>query len=168
MIDFNDIGIPVETDRTSERDELRAAILARLENVLFVLLPAGRVRQEKFFVGDLLGSPGRSLEVVLTGEKAGLWTDRETGQGGDIFDLIAAHFRLDSRTQFPQVIEHGRDLIGRAPVVPLKKRRKEATVDELGPATAKWDYLAPDGSLIACVYRYDPPGGKKEFRPWDL
>jgi len=36
----------------------------------------------------------------------------------------------------------------------------------LGPATAKWDYFTAEGQLIACVYRYDPPGGRKEFRPW--
>ena len=33
-------------------------------------------------------------------------------------------------------------------------------VDELGPATAKWDYLDATGQLIAVVYRYDPPGQK--------
>ena len=50
---------------------------------------------------------------------------------------------------------------------PRQASRKEAPVDELGPATAKWDYLDADGKLIAVVYRYDPPGRKKEFRPWD-
>lgn len=33
--------------------------------------------------------------------------------------------------------------------------------------TAKWDYLDATGKLIAVVYRYDPPGQKKQFRPWD-
>ncbi|MGV2480259.1 UNVERIFIED_CONTAM: hypothetical protein IGO34_26005, partial [Salmonella enterica subsp. enterica serovar Weltevreden] len=45
--------------------------------------------------------------------------------------------------------------------------RKDAPGDEPGPATAKWDYLDEAGRLIAVVYRYDPPGRKKEFRPWD-
>jgi putative DNA primase/helicase len=49
----------------------------------------------------------------------------------------------------------------------VRKSKKEAPVDELGPATAKWDYLDATGKLIAVVYRYDPPGRKKEFRPWD-
>ena len=40
-------------------------------------------------------------------------------------------------------------------------------MDELGPATAKWDCLGADSQLIAVVYHYDPPGGMKEFRPWD-
>ena len=47
-------------------------------------------------------------------------------------------------------------------------QKKDVPVDELGPATAKWDYLdAWQGHLIAVVYRYDPPGQKKQFRPWD-
>ena len=29
------------------------------------------------------------------------------------------------------------------------------------------DILDASGKLIAVVYRYDPPGRKKEFRPWD-
>lgn len=41
-------------------------------------------------------------------------------------------------------------------------------MDELGPYTAKWDYLSASGELIACVYRYDPEPGRKEFRPLDV
>jgi putative DNA primase/helicase len=43
------------------------------------MFPAGKKRRGKFLIGDILGSPGDSLEVVLEGEKAGLWTDRATG-----------------------------------------------------------------------------------------
>ena len=39
--------------------------------------------------------------------------------------------------------------------------------DDLGPHTGKWDYLAADGSLLACVYRHDTPTGK-QYRPWDV
>lgn len=38
-------------------------------------------------------------------------------------------------------------------------------MDELGPATAQWEYQDGEGKLIAIVYRYDPPGQKKEFAP---
>jgi len=169
--DFNDAPAPAAPpDGAAEREELRQALLTNLEGVLFALLPAGRIRNGKFYVGDLLGSPGRSLEVVLTDEKAGLWTDRASGQGGDIFDLIAGHLALNVQSGFPQVLAYARDLVGRAPATrvgaPVRGSKKKVPVDELGPASAKWDYLAPDGTLIACVYRYDPPGGK-EFRPWD-
>jgi len=167
MLDFNDIDPGPALAAAAERDAVRADLLARLESVLFAMFPAGKKRRGKFLIGDALGSPGDSLEVVLDGEKAGLWTDRATGDGGDIFDLIARYLGADAQTDFPRVLQHAADLVGHVPATPARKSRKEAPVDDLGPATAKWDYLDATGSLIAVVYRYDPPGRKKEFRPWD-
>jgi len=40
-------------------------------------------------------------------------------------------------------------------------------VEPLGPATAQWEYRDIAGHVLAVVYRYDPPGSKKQFRPWD-
>ena len=167
MIDFNDTTQAAEHSRESDRDELRVELLARLESVLTTMFPAGKKRKGKFLIGDVLGSPGDSLEVVLDGEKAGLWTDRATGDGGDIFALIAACIGTDAHADFSRVLDEAADLLGRSRVVPARKAKKEAPVDELGPATAKWDYHDAAGKLIAVVYRYDPPGCKKEFRPWD-
>ncbi len=65
------------------------------------------------------------------------------------------------------MLDVARELLGRSPAVLPAKRRREAPVDDLGPHTAKWDYFTAESQLIACVYRYDPPGRKKEFRPWD-
>lgn len=170
MLDFNDTQTPVPRDRDAEREAIRAELLARVESVLAALFPAGRKRGGKFLTGDVLGSPGDSLEIVLDGEKAGLWTDRATGDGGDIFALIAAQLGVDAHTDFPRVLDAATELLGRAPAESrsaARKGKKEAPVDDLGPATAKWDYLDASGKLIAVVYRYDPPGRKKEFRPWD-
>ncbi len=167
MMDFNDDVMVVDPPQQT-RDDVRAQLLARLESVLATMFPAGKTRRGHFILGDVLGSPGDSLEVVLEGAKAGLWTDRATGDGGDVFDLIAAHLGVNTATDFPRVLEHALHLMGTAPVVASRpKARKQAPVDELGPATAKWDYRDADGKLIAVVYRYDPPGVKKEFRPWD-
>ena len=170
MLDFNDTPTPVPRDLDAEREAIRAELLARLESVLAALFPAGRKRGGKFLTGDVLGSPGDSLEIVLDGEKTGLWTDRATGDGGDIFTLIAAQLGVDAHTDFPRVLDAATELLGRAPAESrsaARKGKKEAPVDDLGPATAKWDYLDASGKLIAVVYRYDPPGRKKEFRPWD-
>lgn len=171
MLDFNDTTKPVETGRIlddSEREALRAGLIAGLSSVLVTMFPAGKRRRGKFLIGDVLGSPGDSLEVVLDGEKAGLWTDRATGDGGDIFSLIAGHSALDIHTDFNRVLDAAADLLGRAREMPVRRSDKKAVpVDELGPATAKWDYLDAQGHLIAVVYRYDPPGQKKQFRPWD-
>jgi len=167
MMDFNDTPSQANPPRESDRDAVRDALLLRLESVLLTLFPAGKKRHGKFYIGDVLGSPGDSLEVVLATDKAGLWTDRAEGSGGDIFDLIARHHGWDAHTDFATVLEHARDLAGRAPMQSPRKSKREAPVDDLGPATAKWDYLDRDGKLIAVVYRYDPPGQRKEFRPWD-
>jgi len=171
MLDFNDTPKPVETGRIlddSEREALRAGLIACLSSVLATMFPAGKRRRGKFLIGDVLGSPGDSLEVVLDGEKAGLWTDRATGDGGDIFSLIAGHSALDIHTDFNRVLDAAADLLGRAREMPVRRSgKKDVPVDELGPATAKWDYLDAAGHLIAVVYRYDPPGQKKQFRPWD-
>ncbi|MDB0567392.1 phage/plasmid primase, P4 family [Ralstonia solanacearum] len=166
MIDFNEIPL-VTGQLDAQRDEIRAALLARLEFVLSVLFPAGKKRRGKFVIGDILGSPGDSLEVVLDGEKAGLWTDRATGDGGDVFDLIAAQAGLRVATGFSQVLERAVQLLGYSSVQPVRRKRREPPTDELGPATAKWDYLDAAGQLLGVVYRYDPPGRGKEFRPWD-
>lgn len=164
MMDFNDPA-PPEGQR-SERDLLRADLLAALPRVLAILFPNGKVSKQTFRVGDVAGSAGDSLEVVLTGAKAGLWTDRAAGTGGDLFDLIAAARGLDAHTDFAAVLDAARDLLGRAPATPSPKRTPQE-LDDLGPHTAKWDYLDAQGNLIGCVYRYDPPGRGKEYRPWD-
>ena len=169
MIDFNDETHPTASkNRETERNEIRAELIARLPAVLLTLFPAGKKRRGKFLIGDVLGSPGDSLEIVLTGEKAGLWTDRATGDGGDIFDLIACHLALSIHTDFHRVLDAAADLLGRSRSAPVRTGKKpSAPVDELGPATAKWDYFDATGKLIAVVYRYDPPGQKKQYRPWD-
>ena len=168
MIDFNDTSKSAEHNRNEEREAIRADLIARLESVLETMFPAGKKRRGKFLIGDVLGSPGDSLEVVLDGEKAGLWTDRATGDGGDIYALIAAHLGVDVLNDFPRVLDAAADLLGRSRSAPVRKAsKKDVPVDELGPATAKWDYLDAAGHLLAVVYRYDPPGQKKQFRPWD-
>jgi putative DNA primase/helicase len=160
MLDFNDAPTVGRVDLAAQREDVRAELLARLPAVLMALFPAGKVRGRTFVIGDIDGNPGDSLEIVLTGEKAGLWTDRATGEGGDVFELIALHYGLDTRTAFPAVMEAAAGLLGRALIHPAPARH-EAPLDELGPHTAKWDYLSVTGELIACVYRYDPAPGRK-------
>ena len=165
MIDFNEIPLPF--DRPDERESIRMSLLNSLEAVLFRMLPAGRSRNHRFLIGDVHGNAGDSLEVVLDGPKAGLWTDRAEGSGGDVFDLVAACHGLDTQSDFARVLETAAGLCGHIHQVPKSLPSKTPPVDDLGLHTAKWDYLDAYDKLIACVYRYDPPGRKKEFRPWD-
>ena len=138
MLAFNDTQTPVPRDLDAEREAIRAELLARLDSVLAALFPAGKKRGGKFLVGDVLGSPGDSLEIVLTGDKAGLWTDRATGDGGDIFALIAAHLGIDAHADFPRVLDTATELLGRAPVAPARRLRRAGR-----RRTRRWSGRAP-------------------------
>ena len=167
-LDFNDAADPRE-DTALDTEALRAALLDRLEAVLQELFPQGRIRGNRFYVGDLDGSPGKSLVVELEGPRRGLWKDFATDEGGDVIDLWARAHGLSARYDFPQVLAEVSRWLGMAPSPAPSPRRdpRAPALDELGPYTAKWDYVTAAGELIACVYRYDPPSGK-EYRPWDV
>ena len=126
MLDFNESeNPPVPTAAADrQREEIRTALLARLESVLMTMFPAGKVRRGKFYIGDILGSPGDSLEIVLTGEKAGLWTDRENGSGGDQYDLIDGHYGINVQTYFPAVLPKAASLAGAATLTPARKAKR--------------------------------------------
>jgi hypothetical protein len=157
----------VET--AADTQALRDGLLDRLESVLLYLFPSGRIRGNKFYVGDIDGAPGKSLVVELDGPRRGLWKDFADDDGGDLIAAWAKSRGLSTQHDFPRIADEIRQWLGFAPPVDHGVRRDMRTVpmDELGPYTAKWDYVGLDGELIACVYRYDPPSGK-EFRPWDV
>ena len=179
--DFNDAPLQDPNGIAPMREEfeiesaqsVKERLLRNLRGALAYLLPKGVIKGNKFVVGDVHGSKGDSLTVELAGSKAGLWHDFATGEGGDIISLWAAATGRVSSEAFPDVMDDIRRWLGGPS--PARFTRQAATtgpkrqtpVDELGPVTAKWDYLDDDGRLIACVYRYDPPGGK-QFRPWDV
>lgn len=168
-LDYNDAPEQQGT-ALPDTDSLRRGLLDRLEAVLLYLFPQGRTRGSRFYVGDIDGNRGKSLVVELDGERRGLWKDFATDEGGDVIDLWARSRGLSARHDFPRIAEEIRQWLGIAPSTRHPEPRsniRSAPVDELGPYTAKWDYLAADGRLIACVYRYDPPSGK-EYRPWDV
>ena len=176
LLDFNDA--PEQRGEKIDVDTVRRDIQDRLEAMLAYLFPNGVTRNGTFQVGDLHGSKGNSLSVELSGEKRGLWTDFATGEGGDAIALWAGAHGLSARADFHKVIEGVAEWMGaiswqnplspdRTTAADSSKAPKQPPVDDLGPHTGKWDYQTADGGLIGCVYRYDPPGGKKTFRPWD-
>jgi hypothetical protein len=138
------------------RDEIMAQLLARLPEVLGHLFPAGVIRQQTFEIGNLRGDKGQSLKITLQGDKAGLWKDFESDEGGDIFDLWAVCHGLNARTQFKEVLRSISDYLGMTP----------SPINYSGHPTATWDYLDSQGRILATVSRYDTPQGKT-YRPWD-
>ena len=148
-LDYNDPELP-------SRDEIKAAMLARLPELLRHLFPNGRQLKQEFQIGSLQGEKGQSLRVSMQGEKAGLWQDFESGHGGDIFDLWAAEHGLDTQRDFPAVLCSCADWLGLSPVArPVSLERRE------------WLYTDLSGKPLVTVKRTDGADGKKTFLPYD-
>ncbi len=163
-LDFNDAQID---ELRSDKDDVRTRLFDQLESALTYLLPHGKRRGTQFLVGNVRGDPGDSLAVDLEGDKRGLWLDFATGEAGDALALWASARGFVLPQQFDALLED----IGHWLVVPRVAKAipppSSTAHDDLGPATAKWNYHDASGKLLACVYRYDPPGGK-QYRPWDV
>ena len=86
---------------------------------------------------------------------------------GDVLALWASTRGYTLPVDFSNLLEDAGDwlMVPRIAAAPLLHTSR--AYDDLGPHTGKWDYLAADGSLLACVYRHDTPSGK-QYRPWDV
>lgn len=85
----------------SDASDLARQLARNTESVCRHYLPQGRRQGRYWLIGDVEGTPGRSLFVRLIGPDcgrgaAGKWTDAATGEHGDLLDLIAANQRLPS------------------------------------------------------------------------
>lgn len=70
--------------------EVSKQLSERAESVAAMLLPKGKRVGLEWKVGSINGEAGESLGVHLKGERAGLWSDFATGNGGDLLDLWVA------------------------------------------------------------------------------
>ena len=76
--------------------ELSERLAQNVQAVCRNYLPAGRREGRYWMVGDVAGTPGRSLYVRLFETERGAtgnWVDAATGEHGDLVDLI----RLNQR-----------------------------------------------------------------------
>ena len=76
-----------------DASELARRLARQAEAVCRNYLPAGHREGRYWLVGDVQGTPGRSMFVRLKGSEsgkgaAGKWTDAATGEYGDLLDVI--------------------------------------------------------------------------------
>ncbi|WP_395543253.1 AAA family ATPase [Neotabrizicola sp. sgz301269] len=125
---------------------------------------------QTFYVGNIGGDAGESLNVVLTGPRAGLWHDFATADGGDIFDLWQAARGLPS---FRETIRDAGLYSGAASTTPkrMPKRKQPSGGEAWGAPVATYRYTDAMGNIVAEVERFEwEKDGKKAkaFRPWDV
>ena len=73
-----------------EINEVKRLLHSQAESVAKMLLPAGIKSAGEWKVGSVGGEKGQSLNVRITGGKAGVWSDFASGEGGDLIDLWMA------------------------------------------------------------------------------
>ncbi|MGQ9369598.1 AAA family ATPase [Azospirillum sp. ST 5-10] len=179
-LDFSD-AMAQRDDDTSDAGELRAQLLGALPDLLHNILPNGTFHGHEFRVGSLQNERGASLAVELRGERAGQWIDHATGECGDIFDLWAGAHGLETKRDWPAVLDGIRQWLGNvgapfrrpAPEPFIQDQmQRDPIIDNLGPKTGEWIYLDRDGAELGRVWRYEPIDEvtgerRKEYRPYD-
>lgn len=94
----------------ADASELSCRLAACAETVCRHYLPEGGKSGRYWLIGDARGTPGRSLFVRLTGPDrgkgaAGKWTDAQSGEHGDLLDIIRESLGL---TDFKDVAGEAR------------------------------------------------------------
>ncbi len=79
----------------NDAEDLKRAVARDAGDFAAWLFPAGKRNGSKWQVGDLTGTPGKSLAIDLAGEFAGGFRDWATDERGDCIALVMAARELD-------------------------------------------------------------------------
>lgn len=125
----------------------------RVEDVCRELLPNGKREGHEWRCGSTDGDTGKSLGVHLSGNKAGVWADFASGEGGDLLDLWVEV----RRCPMGQAMGEARGFLGIS--VPTFERtpktfKRPAKPKCNAPKSAVREYLAARGLSDAALKAY--------------
>lgn len=132
----------------SSASELAHSLGRNAEAVCRTYLPKGHCAGRYWICGDVHGTPGRSLYVQLSGERAGKFTDGATAEHGDLLDLIALNRGIDFRA----ACDEARAFL-REPPAPMRQEKQPPAPS--GTSEAARRLYAASGSIrgtLAEVY----------------
>lgn len=148
----------------SEKEQLKQALLSDIGRLANLLLPGGKFQRNKWVCDNIYGGEGRSFNMEISGERAGLWHDFESGEGGDIFALIMANQGVD----FNGALNWAQDFTGHPVAQDDGKTFTPDPVKHKGydsPPEDAYQYLDADGNTVLWVQRVEE-NGKKKFIQW--
>lgn len=148
-------------DAEQKTDRIRIELQRRIREVVLYLFPKAKTTAREARIGDVYGSPGNSLSIVLSPtDRAGLWIDHaERGTSeGDVFSLWQAAQGL---SDFPATLSEIEAWLGGS-FTPAQKRhteRREKQKAEKDSAIKKvqdseYVYRDIQGRKICSVFRY--------------
>lgn len=119
----------------------------RAQSVAELLLPGGRKDGSEWRAGSTNGEKGQSLGVHLSGAKAGVWADFQTGEGGDLLDL----WRAAKGCSLPEALDRARAWLGVTRPEPYREPQKTYTRPPKpkcnAPRARVLDYLTADRNI---------------------
>lgn len=135
--------------------DIKRALAASALAVAEHLLPGGRKERDEWRAGSTAGDKGDSLGVHLSGQKAGVWSDFATGEGGDLLDL----WRAAKGCDLPAALDQAKKWLGIVDPTPYREPRQAYTRPAKPACTAPKDrvrdYLCEDRNIpFAVLERY--------------
>ncbi len=142
------------TKSKSDLGELSRDLANRAEAFCAHYFPDGRKQGNYWVIGDTSGAAGKSLAVRLhdnAGRKAGNWTDYESGEYGDLIDLL----RENLRSTKSEAIKEARSFLGENPS-PAKRTEDQSPAitsnKRIAQARKLFEYGKPTFRTLASAY----------------
>lgn len=131
--------------------EIKRRLAERALDVAAKLLPNGRKEGHEYRAGSVAGEKGQSLGVHLSGNKAGVWSDFNSGETGDLIDLWMAARKIS----LTAALDEARDFLGMTRPVPYRDPKPAYTRPPkphcVAPKAAVLDYLTVERNLPRAV-----------------
>jgi hypothetical protein len=128
--------------------ELTRRLACNAEAVCRAYLSNGQRSGRYWHAGDVANTPGRSLYVRLSGDRAGKWVDAATGEHGDLLDLI--RLTRDLPTMREAMEDSRRFLDLPTPNPPLRQQYSDR--DRIGAAQRLFASARPIQETLAETY----------------
>ena len=142
------------------RDFVKAALIERAED----LFRDAWGEPERATGKEWRAKGSSAVAMIMQGPKRGLWTDHRTGEGGDLFALIAVNILglPDAKADFPRVLAAAAAWSGLSPdTVPDLKvtERKRAERDRAAQIEAKAEAAAKADLITTITTQAQPVAG---------
>jgi len=146
--------------------DITTRLASRADEVAAYLLPSGRLDGNEWRSGDVSGASGQSLGIHLSGDKAGVWQDFATGEGGDLLTLWQAVRGCNFKQALNEAAEYlGMDTTPARPKLKAKPLPVRTSPPDGVDGVSRFTYTDADKRPVIYVTRKDTTDGKS-IRQW--
>jgi twinkle protein len=143
--------------------DIAKALAENVETVCRYLLPNGVLKAGEWCAGDPHGSAGNSCKVRVSGSKAGVWSDFNGGQSGDLLDLWSANKNIS----IAEAMKEAKAYLGISepetfhtkPKLQFAKPKKPKSLAKLGSVLSDWFAKRKITPETLKIYRVAEAGG---------